>query len=687
MKKLTKLGLGILLFVLSMSMVSAVCTVTFDKDSYFAGETVTAAMKCNEATERSKAYSLLWGNQSGGNLLETDSGTTPAADNILFYQSYILGTDVGNFTINATLTGTNLEGFDSATVSSASANALIISNASFGGGFIGKAASIQATVKDANGKKISGGQCYISGLTNDETTVVLDYKTQMLNGRIGASAIISADRFAENTAYSYTIDCFCGSDGGAYECIDEDGTAIADYIGSFKGSFITKQWLTVNTVVDIKVPELKQQIFICANVTNINYTNRVPMEIYHQLRCSSDIDNDADLDRVIVASDDSTPDERGISVGSTQMQCKTFIIPEARHLQGRSSECYASTNVWVVDENKNIIIGYVTTSPVFNISGGELQIDADWEFKSHSVIGTIVNLSSSIYSYYNGTGIGNIDIRVAKPTMESLKHEDQYDIKSLYIADLIDALNIHNITVNNGTELQRGVNYQLEYLNDGYLEIEIRDVDISSSGWYNVTLEFDNFPERQTVALENQSTALQTIANNTGTFYFSISMEDNIYGSPSVYTVTTIREFGVGDIEGTFECYIDGYKEETKDRWAQSIKYPEGITNTRILSMPDAAPQGQAYTLICKVGTAGLGNTITTAYKTFVFNPPVDVGSPGTAAPIGPGDIIGKTTEFAEKLKRPLSEQLAKNPLLIILGASLLIHLYLRRRYEGEENG
>ena len=345
--KLFILILGLLL----ISSVSAVCTVSFEKESYFPSETITAAMVCDTNQEKSQAYTLNW-TYANGTQLELDTGITPAIVSEYFYETYVIDSDwpEGVF-INATLQGTNLEGTDSANVSGASANTLVIVDSIFGGGFIGKESSIKATVVDENGKKVSGGNCKLSLWSNDETQMLHSDESKIYDSEIKFNWVLRSAQVAEGTQYAYKIKCFCGSDGGENECIDEDGSAIEDSIGSIKASLLTKTWIASNTVTNKDSYVGREELFICANLTNIERTDRIPVEIYHQLRCSQGLDLDSDTDRALVLSDNLKPDERGISTNTTQMQCKRFVIPEPPFLQGNINTCYASTSVWVLNEN------------------------------------------------------------------------------------------------------------------------------------------------------------------------------------------------------------------------------------------------------------------------------------------------------------------------------------------------
>ena len=105
-------------------------------------------------------------------------------------------------------------------------------------------------------------------------------------------------------------------------------------------------------------------------------------------------------------------DERGISPNTTQMQCKRFIIPEPKYLQGKTSECYASTEVKVLDETNNEILSYHTTSTMFNLTSDELNLISDWQRINKTHFNSIINLSAPQYSNFNGTGTGNLDIKL-----------------------------------------------------------------------------------------------------------------------------------------------------------------------------------------------------------------------------------------------------------------------------------
>jgi len=129
--KTKKVLLIIAAVLLLLPCVTAVCTVTFDKETYFVGESAAAVMICSDTTEKSKNYALAWSNITGG-VYETDVGVTPESINTYFYDAFTIpsGWPEGVL-LYANLSGTNLEGSDEANVSAASSSSLRIVNATF----------------------------------------------------------------------------------------------------------------------------------------------------------------------------------------------------------------------------------------------------------------------------------------------------------------------------------------------------------------------------------------------------------------------------------------------------------------------------------------------------------------------------------------------------------------------------
>jgi hypothetical protein len=244
-----KLILILILGLFLATSVSAVCTVTFDKESYVSTETISAEMSCSAPQERNIAYTLNWTNQSGYEI-ELDTGTTPGTTGQTFYETYTIPSDwTAGVWINATLPTGTLDGAtDSANVTStaAAANSLLITNASVGGKYLGLTTSIQAIVKDNTGKKISGGQCRFSAWSNDETQMLKSGTAQLFDGNLKFEWILDYLSFTEGTDFAVLLHCYCGSTGSSAECIDEDGGAITNSVGTAKVPFSTNSWLTIN---------------------------------------------------------------------------------------------------------------------------------------------------------------------------------------------------------------------------------------------------------------------------------------------------------------------------------------------------------------------------------------------------------------------------------------------------------
>jgi len=633
-----------------LPLVNSTCTITFNKESYSPTEIVTAEITCSEAIEKSKDYSINW-SFNGVDNYEWDTGTTPSTTGENFYETFILNSTYAG-AINASMNGTNLEGETSANVTGASANSLLITNSSFGGGYIGLVASIQAIVKDENGKKISGGRCLISGWSNDETQMVLSKETFIVDGEVKAEEILSKNRFDEGTDYAYKILCYCGGNGSNTGCIDEDGLTIEDSIGSLKSAFTTLTWLEVNTLTDKSLYNPKQEIFICANLTNVNYSSRIPVHIYNQIRCSAGIDNSNDTDRALIVSDGNNPDERGISVGITQMQCKRFIIPDAKYLQGKTSECYASTTVWVLDEKREKLLGYATTSPVFNITMNNLQLYAKWEKIEDYKWNAIVDLSKTSYQEYSGIGTGNVQIHLAHPDLFNIDSIDQYDGYEMPFNNLLLAEQISNITATNSTG--DSLTTSLHYKKQGQLDLYVESVDISPTGWYNVTINLNSFEERQTEALEG-------IENKTGTFHLDVDCPTfaTIGEAMRCQINAYVEDSQLMEKEVDFTCYIseDGQRLSALNFNKMITRVNQNISKEFLI--PSTFSDSTQHTLQCHANYYNLGSRQDSFYDTFISLEIPPQGTIGVAVTDDSildkaKDIIDKVTDTGKAIKDKL---------------------------------
>lgn len=641
---------SIFLLLLSLTVVTAVCTVTLDKENYFGDETSTATMSCSSPTEKNKAYTLTWRNSSN-DILQTDTGTTPNTVGESFFETFTFPNGV-DYLGNVTLTGSSLEGFDTFVVNStAGANALLVTNLTFTSAsdvYLLRNFGMDWVVKDDIGKKLTNARCQISFSEGDDIPIASFNSIKTIDGRGQANFYLNDNAFNEGREYLVEVDCFCGNTGSGNGCIDEDGLDVNNSIGTTQGFFSINTYATSSTRTDRTSYSLKDELFVCANVTNTNYPDRLPLSINYNVRCSAYTDGNANLDRVLVAKNQN-PELRGISKNTSQNQCARFIIPEAAYLQGHNSECYAATDVSVLNENFETIVTYSTTSPIFFINSTELNLNADWVRLDNYTYNAIINLSATNYIAYNGSGTGNLDINLATPTITNFQAIDEISRGQVSLADLIDSTFIYDITATGAGGAQ--VTTALEYLEDGFLEIELKGVDISRSGYYNVTFKIHDWTSRLVDAtegietFENRSaTALEGIENKTGTFHFDVDCPAQaVIGEEMDCTITAyVEETQVVEKEVDFTCYIQGTGVRHSTINFNSMVTRTPVTFLREFSIPSSFTAQQEYSVVCKANYYNLGSRQDTFQDTFI------------AIATGPGGFIGAIME--DLVDTPLGE-------------------------------
>ena len=614
--------LGMFLFMI-IPNISAVCTVTLDSTEYVEGEIVEVDMTCSTGGERSQSYTLNWTNATGSQL-EVDTGTTPSTINTLFSETFTIPsgyeTTYGD-TLNVTLTLTVLEGTDSATVSTAGVTNLIITDIVISPSFlVGRFGALDFKVTDSSGNAVSNAQCIIDIVDENDLPIApaggkIPVPSQG-DGKVLYSLFFDENFVEEGKAYKWDMACTClntinSTSNEIGVCTDgSNGNKITSFKhGETQFPFTMDYWLTVNTVVDRSTYIPRQTIFICSNVTNAK-TTRTPLHIFHQVRCSSEMDDNNDLDRSLIITDGLDYDERGINANTTQMQCKEFIIPEIRHLEGKSSQCVASTNTWVVNEDNEKIKGYSTTSTVFNITSDTINLPVDWAEIGNNKFLAIINLSSQEYSDWSGVGIGNIDIFLNSLKGESFDPKTTRSLPQIDFSSLLITRQIKEIIVWNATEQ---VGSHLEFLEDGHLEIEIRDQDISQSGWYNVTIEFEDFEKRQTDALEGINT-------KTGTFHLDVNCPSTtkLDQSMDCDIVAKIEDSQIVQKEVDFTCYIsDGVSTYSSVNFNQMVTR-NPVTITREFHVPSSLGSG-SFVLQCHADYYNLGKRRDSFYDTFLI--------------------------------------------------------------------
>ena len=366
--------LGLILGLFLISSASAVCTITLDKEIYAPTETVTAEITCDSSLEKNKAYSLNW-SFNGVDNYEWDTGTTPATTGETFYETFLLNSTYAG-TINVSMNGTQLEGVDGANVTAASGNSLLISNITVGGKWLGLITSVKGTVKDENGKKISGGTCRFSSWSNDETTMLASGIAPMFDGQLKFDWILDYSGFAEATDYRILLSCYCGNNN-SLGCINEDGTAIEYHLGSSSAVFTTNNWATLN-----------EDPLPITYVNGTNYGNPAIYagfgeEVYYRINASNNfpsgqlrVENQAHL---VDNTTGGTYEESFVQGNSVDTETKTFsfatgnssVIADFEISRHAPTGVYFIRNFYkVYHDNVEVSQGIVDTE-TFNVTGTE----------------------------------------------------------------------------------------------------------------------------------------------------------------------------------------------------------------------------------------------------------------------------------------------------------------------------
>ena len=147
--------------ILFSSFAFAVCTVDGNPNPVKKGETITFTISCSEQIEKNRDY-LFNVTDNLNNVLAQLNGTTPSTINTNFFETYQVAIDSTAATITGTLTGTNLEGSDTITVSGVLTNNLVINDCKFKPkAFIGADFSVDCEITDNNSKTIDNAHCFV----------------------------------------------------------------------------------------------------------------------------------------------------------------------------------------------------------------------------------------------------------------------------------------------------------------------------------------------------------------------------------------------------------------------------------------------------------------------------------------------------------------------------------------------
>jgi len=244
-------------------------------------------------------------------------------------------------------------------------------------------------------------------------------------------------------------------------------------------------------------------------VTTVDATERINTENYYKVWCG---DTFTSTDRVVIAATPTNePDRRGINANQTLNHCWAMVIPEKRWMQGRTNNCLASVEVWVLNDEGQRIKLYSDRSDNFNITISDLGINADWQITgdNNEILTTTVNMSSDKYNDWMPDGnAGNIDLRLDLNTAE---YVDAYtDSVKDGMIDFDDFYNVQNLescsaSYCNGTD----INCRLEVTNDGFIEVEV-PVDNQSSACINATVTMHTYRNDEVSAFESISSSILT---------------------------------------------------------------------------------------------------------------------------------------------------------------------------------
>lgn len=447
----------------------------------------------------------------------------------------------------------------------------------------------------------------VQGSRGAEPTVISKF-----GGHTMLSPLLTKEAVREDTNYILEIRCDCLP--GSTACIDNTGAVIVNsnstsgLFGVTTTTLPVLKWLSTSTVTNLTEMELKQTNTVSVNITNNRTDIRVPLEITFDCRINGDDDSTKRIRSPFFFPECQTFGEctvlRGINPDTTQQQATDFIVTEHPFLQGINSEAYCTTTVRVVDIIDEVI-SYSTTSTVFFINSSELNLEADWQLISPTKLNTIINLSDSKYSNFNGKGLGNIDIRL---------HSNSGEISIIKSINLFNL--IKNITITNLTDtLIRHVDFELEYLEDDNAEIELRGVDLSKDSdisWWNITIEFYDFDKRGTEALEG-------IENKTGTFKFVIDCPptgDNVMTctvSAQVEDSQTVQK------EVDFDCYIlDGEGSKTSPLNFNQMVTQSEVKLIKTFNLGTTLLDNKEYAVTCEAHYYNLGSRTDTFSDSFL---------------------------------------------------------------------
>lgn len=211
--KINIISLIVLFLILLVPFTLATCTLTLNPP-LVEGDTATVTATCSAPAEQSQSYVMNWTNATGHEI-QIDTGTTPAIKNTDFFETFSIPSDytsVNGTALNVNMTGTELEGTATATISTAGTSDLIISDISITSEyFIGKYGAISFTVRDNNAETISNAQCIVDIVDGNNLPIISSggVVPSQGNGIIVFSQFLTDNAFIESNQYKWDISCAC----------------------------------------------------------------------------------------------------------------------------------------------------------------------------------------------------------------------------------------------------------------------------------------------------------------------------------------------------------------------------------------------------------------------------------------------------------------------------------------------
>ena len=249
MKKILFLGIVLFLGLLVVVDVDATCTLTLDDTAYVEGETAAGTGNCGASNEKSRAYTITWTNGSG-TVLQTDVGTTPSAVSTPFIVNYIIpvGYVAGNGTVlDVNMTGTNLEGTDTATIAGPSSNDLIVSQINISSGnYIGTTLGISARIQNSTEQGVLGATCSIHIEDTVGNAITSKKADSTHDGEIHLYFPITEAFFDADAQYLADINCYCPT-GSTTQCFNAEIGASGQSLQAFNiddlgDAMIIRKW-------------------------------------------------------------------------------------------------------------------------------------------------------------------------------------------------------------------------------------------------------------------------------------------------------------------------------------------------------------------------------------------------------------------------------------------------------------